>query len=371
MNLAKFMSICFYMAIGILTVYMSSHVGKKENLTAQARSLQKTYLAGIFLVLFVCSALRFDIGNDYRQYTQTAHEAFVDGYVVTECGFNYLVKLVYHLFGAEYYEIVFAIFGFATIWLFLKAMYEQSVDFSMTYFLFMTLGMYFQTFNTVRYYLALSIALYSMKYVLEKDYIRFILWIVFAALFHKSVLLVIPVYWIATYAWKKWQILVAAAISVACYCLKDVVLNLALILYPSYKNTIFLEGGTTITSILRILVIVAFYLVICIRYPQIKDDTKIRFYAQLNLLALDVSTCFSFLPVVTRIAYYFSVSQIVMIPAIICAIPAEKVKKNIRTIVIISCVMYFIFFLFTADKPGVGLLPYQTWLFKDTRYIYK
>lgn len=57
------------------------------------------------------------------------------------------------------------------------------MDFSQTFFLFMMMGLYFQTFNTVRYYLALALALYSMKYVLERDGIKFVFWIVVAAFF--------------------------------------------------------------------------------------------------------------------------------------------------------------------------------------------
>ena len=66
-------------------------------------------------MLFLMSALRFDIGNDYWQYTQTAHEVYVGGYVVTEVGFNWLVKLLYLLSGGEYYELVFAFFAFVTL----------------------------------------------------------------------------------------------------------------------------------------------------------------------------------------------------------------------------------------------------------------
>ena len=371
MTIAKLCSICFCLLLTIVTVWMAKQIKTEQRQQAKQIALQKCYLLGVFLVLFVCSALRFDVGNDYHQYTQTAHEAYVGGYVVTEVGFNYLVKLVYGLFGGEYYEIVFAVFAFITLFLFLKAMHEQSEDFALSFFLFMTLGFYFQTFNTVRYYLALSIALFATKYVLEKDWIRFILWIIIAALFHKSVLLVIPVYFVATFVWKKSYIIVGLLLSAACFILKGPVLQLALKLYPSYENTVYLNTEVSYTSIFRIFLVVAFYLWFCLKYPEESKDKKLRFYGQLQLLALDVSVFFSFLPVVTRIVYYFTVTQLLLLPMLVSRIPNEKSRKTARLLVIAAGVLYFGMFLYTADKPGVALLPYRSWLFEESRFVYK
>lgn len=340
----------------------------------------RLFLTGIFCILFLAAALRFDIGNDYGQYTQTAHEAYVGGYVVTESGFNWLVRFLYGLAGGEYYELVFAVFAFVTLLFFFKAFTRQSVNFSQTFFLFMTLGLYFQTFNTVRYYLALSVALFSMKYVLEKDYLKFVFWIFLAGLFHKSVLLVLPVYWIATFAWKRWQIAAGLAVSAACFLGKGLVLKLALMLYPSYRNTVYLEGGGSLISTLRTVAVLALYVwFICSQQCSLAEDAQgaqrwqreLRFYAQLNLLALVTGSFFSFLPVVTRISYYFGVSQIFMIPLILHNIKEQRMRRKVTVILFVVCILYFVIFLMEAHQDGVKLLPYKSWLFETERYTYK
>lgn len=383
MSAEKMISVVFYILVAVLTIYLASKVQARRQIQEKTSAYtidgsqtrrcfqNRLYLTGIFGILFLCSALRFDIGNDYRQYTQTAHEAFVGGYVVTEAGFNWLVRILYILSGGEYYELVFAVFAFVTLYIFLKAFYEQSVDFSFTYFLFMTLGLYFQTYNTVRYYLALAIALYAMRYVLNRDLIKFVFWILLAALFHKSVLLTVPVYWMASYAWKKWMIIAGLVFSAGCFLAKGLILEIALLLYPSYENTVYLEGGTSPISILRGVLVIAFYLWYCRQYPKEKEDRELLFYAQLNLLSVVVCVFFSFLPVVTRIAYYFSITQLLMIPKMICGIEEKKLKKKLTWMIMIVCVIYFLVFLFEADKPGVRLLPYRSWLFEVERYIYK
>jgi hypothetical protein len=378
-------SVLLYIFITAITCFMAYMIEKERPAAVKLALIDgyrsresfrnRLYMAGIFLILFALSALRYGIGNDYAQYIQTAHEAYVGGYVVTEAGFNWLVKLIYTISGGEYYELFFAVFAAATLFFFLKAFARQSVNFYDTFFLFMTLGLYFQTFNTVRYYLALGMALYSMKYVLEKDYIRFVFVICIAALFHKSVLLVIPVYILCTYEWKIRHILAGVVLSAGCFAANGFILKLALKLYPSYKNTIYLEGGTSLTSILRTLAVLGLYAWFMIYSgSRIRNKSwyrELRFYGQLNLLAFVAGTFFSFLPVVTRIAYYFGVSQLFMIPLILKNIDDKKLQTKVRSIVYIACVIYFVVFLLQAHQAGVGLLPYKSWIFESDRYIYK
>lgn len=370
-------SVIFYVAIALITCVMSKNVcsvtvDDKTDACLRKGALNKLYIVGIFTILFVVSALRFGIGNDYPQYTLTAHEAYVGGYVVTEPGFNYLVRFVYTLLGGEYYEAVFAVFGFVTLLVFLRVLYRDSVNFSQSFFLFMTLGIYFQTFNTVRYYFALSVAFCSMKYVLEKDYIRFVFWILIAALFHKSVLLVIPVYFLATFAWKRWVFALGVIAGAVCFAAKGLILGLALLLYPSYKNTIYLNGSMSIMSVIRITSVLLLYLwfmhYMGKDFCKDSDYRKIKFYGQLNFLAFLAATFFSFLPVVTRIVYYFSISWLLMIPLMVEKIEDNAVKLRVRIIITTVCVVYFILFLLNAHQAGVGLLPYRSWLFEE-RYV--
>ncbi len=129
----------------------------------------------VFMVLFALSACRMNVGNDYAKYVEFMHLIACGAYeyVPTETGFNLLVAVLYRLAGGENFLLVFAVFAFSTLWLFLKAMYEQSDSFGWSFFLFMAFGFYFSTFNTVRYYLVLALALYSIKYVLKGEWVLY------------------------------------------------------------------------------------------------------------------------------------------------------------------------------------------------------
>ena len=335
------------------------------------QGLNTLSLLAIFIILFLLSALRMEVGNDYETYVDTFHEIYVGGYVVTEPLFNAVVKVLCELSGGENYLLVFAVFAFVTIWIFLKVMYEQTDEFFMAFFLFMTLGIYFRTFNTVRYYFVLAITLFSFRYIFRKEYGKFILLIILAAFFHKSVLVVIPIYLIANMKWKKWYAAVLSVGAATMVLLQDFIMKIALELYPSYKDTIYLETeiglSGNLMSILRCVAVLMLAL-LCYREAW-KEDEKNRFYVKLNFLAVLLYLCGSFLPLVGRIGYYLITSQILLIPAILGSIKDNKKKKILTSIVLIACVGYFLIFLRSANQPGVRVLPYKSWLFYEKEFL--
>lgn len=335
------------------------------------QGLNTLSLLAIFTILFLLSALRMEVGNDYETYVDTIHEIYVGGYVVTEPLFNAVVKVLCELSGGENYLLVFGVFAFVNIWIFLKALYEQTEDFPLAFFLFMTLGIYFRTFNTVRYYFVLAITLYSFRYIFRKEYGKFILLIVLAAFFHKSVLVVIPIYLIANMTWKKWHMTVLTAGAVGMVVFQDLIMKIALELYPSYKDTIFLQTETGLSgnlmSILRCVAVLALA-VICYQ-DSWKENKENRFYFKLNFLAILLYLCGSFLPLVGRIGYYLMTSHVLFIPAILGSIKNEKKKKIFTALVIIAGVIYFLLFLRSANQPGVRVLPYKSWLFYEKEFL--
>ena len=338
-------------------------------------------LLAIFLILFALSACRLNVGNDYAKYVEFMHLVICDSYVPTEIGFNLLVKLIYGLSGYENYLLVFAVYAFVTVLVFLLAIYEQSDEFPLSFFLFMALGYYFQTFSTVRYYLALAIALYSMKFVLRKQWGRFLALVLLGSAFHKSLLVVIPLYFLASRRWKKWQLGLAALFCTTFLFLQDFYLKIVVFLYPTYEDTEYLEGGTSYINILRCAAVLIFAGVVLwmqrrqseINVAEDEDgqvrsdleDDRFRFYFYLNLGALVLYVFCSFLPIISRIGYYLTVSQILFLPMLLQQIPDKKWRRLFRVGVILAAVLYFMMYLSRADNDGVLILPYQSFFFHD------
>jgi len=354
-----------YTTITLITVITGLWVRRTTigNGTRQ-QLMNKICLAAIFCVLFFLCALRYEVGNDYITYMQNAHEIYVNGITVTEPGYNFAVKALFAIQGWENYPLIFAFFGFITIFIFLKSMYEQSEIFAMSFMLFMALGIYFRSFNTVRYYMVLAITLYSLRYVIHKDYTKFVVMILVAALFHKSVLAVLPMYFICNRPWKKWFYGLIMLGTVSLFLLKDFVMEIALTLYPSYRDTIYLSQDTGIMAsmpaIMRCLVVIALC-ILCYK-EGIKDNKANTLYFNMTIMAIALYVGGSFIPMVSRFGYYLITAQILLVPGIYASLEGRK-KRIVLYSIMVFAGLYFIYFLFTASKAGISVLPYKSWLF--------
>ena len=347
----------------LLGVLVNNHCMRDGNYISRQQLLNGLCLILMFLVLFALSACRLNVGNDYAKYVEFMHLINCDAYVPTEFGFNGIVKLLYAISGFENYLLVFAFFAFFTVLLFLAAIYKQADSFGFSFFLFMAFGYYFQSFNTVRYYLALAIALYVIPYVLKKEWGKFILLILLGATLHKSVLVVIPLYFLASVNWKKWQLLLAAVFCSTFFFLQDFYLKVVVFLYPTYEDTEYLEGGTSYVNIARCLAVLLLAL-FCYR-RCIKENVRNRFYFYCNLGALAMYVCCSFLPIISRIGYYLTITHIFFLPALLDSIENEKLKKLLKAGVIGAGILYFAMFMKRAGADGLRILPYETFMFHE------
>lgn len=366
----------------LLAGLVDNHPTRQSYKLTRQQLCNRLCLTAIFVILFLLSACRLNVGNDYAKYVEFMHLVNCDAYVPTEIGFNLLVKLIYGLSGYENFLLVFAFYSFVTVLFFLLAMYEQSDEFGITFFLFMTLGYYFQTFSTVRYYLALAIALYSMKFVLRGQWGRFVVLILLGSAFHKSLLVVIPLYFLASLAWKKWQLAIAALFCTTFLFMQEYYLKLVVFLYPTYEDTEYLEGGTSYISILRCAAVLFFAgIVYWMRHreniaekskgteelsaEEVLWNRRFWFYFYLNLGALILYVFCSFLPIISRIGYYLMVSQILFLPMLLKAVPDRKWRRLFRAGILMAAVLYFAMYLKKGANDGVLILPYRTFFFHD------
>jgi hypothetical protein len=323
----------------------------------------------LFVILTGVSALRLNVGNDYSKYVEFMHRTYSNAFVPTEVGFNYLTKIVYYLSGFENYVGVFAIFAAATVFFFLAGIFIQAEDFFMSFAMFMLLGYYFQSLNTVRNYLALGIAFYSINYCIKRDWPRFIILILLGSLFHKSLLVVLVLYPLAQMKWKRWMHGALALLCISCLFLKDFYLNMAVKLYPSYEGTEFLTGGTSKLGIARCVAVLL--LAFFVLGKDVVKDRRMSFYFYANYGALLMYVFCSFLPTISRIAYYFSITQILYVPALLARLIGDReagrynAGRMFKVLTIAGCVMYFAVFMMKAGDDGVRILPYETFLFHE------
>lgn len=319
----------------------------------------------IFVLLAAVSACRIAVGNDYWVYRDQFKLIMQGRHVSYEWGFNAVVWVIQSLFGYDNYLPVFGFFSIVTTLFLVKAMYDQAEEFSMSVFLLMTNGYYFSSLNSVRYYFALAVAMYAMKYVIRKQYGVFIAWIVFAAFFHKSILVVIPVYliagWLAEHKINKLFYVIVGVFLASMVVFKDFYRRIIFIFYPYYEGSVFDQVDFSFTNIAKCLGV----LVLCFIFYKtaIKDNKQNRFYFFLILAGLAVYTFGAFIPEGSRIGYYMVVALVFLIPGVLSRMEDKRWRIFWTSGVVIAFTGYFVMFLRTAQEINIRLLPYLNWIF--------
>lgn len=367
-----------YLLVTALTVLMAYFVNsaleREVNTGWQGAGRRRTrsrqgvlngiFLIGIFVILFSLSALRIGIGNDYWVYRyQFLHIISGDTKVSYEIGFKLLVKVLQALFGYDNYRVVFAFMAFVTCALFVRGLFDNADWFVMSFFVFMANGFYFMSFSNVRYYFVVAICIYSLKFLFARKYVQFISWIIFAAFFHKSVLLVIPVYIVAYYL--KWSKKNLWLIPAACGVLilgRPLVRRLIFTFYPFYEGDLILDVvSVSYINIIKCLAVLIFAM---LYYKKaIRGNPRAETFFNLNLFAL---ICYSFgyyIPVLSRVCYYMVLGHVFLIPGILMAIEKKWQRIFFLCAVTAAYTVYLVVFLIKSRDPGVLLLPYMTWLF--------
>lgn len=342
-----------------------SDSGMGNGLCQRRLARNRVAVAAIYCLLTGVSACRIAVGNDYWVYRDNFMLIAQERHVASEFGFNMIVKWIQQIFGYDAYIPVFAFFSIVTVWFFVKALHDQGSCFAFSLYLLMTGGYYFNSLNSVRYYLALAMALFSMKYVLRGEYGKFVLLILAGTLFHKSVLLVIPVYLVA-------RLLAAAPLKRLHYIAGGVFLaslvfgqslyrEIIFYFYPFYRDSVFDDGRLSYANILKSGCVLILCL-ICYR-QSLREDVANRFYFFLNLFGLTVYCCGSFIPEVSRVGYYMIISQVFLVPKLLAEMPWRRLRILCRAGVVGAFGGYFLLLLKGMYAVDVRLLPYLNWIY--------
>lgn len=131
--------------------------------------------------------------------------------LIQEPGFG-LVNLFASLFGDNYLYLLLTC-ACCCVFPALICIRKSSIDFSASLMVYITFGCYLFGFAGMRQGIAMSIFLFSFPYLFSKDFKRFLIIVFIAALFHKSVLLALPIYFICTLKYSLKSIIIVVIFS--------------------------------------------------------------------------------------------------------------------------------------------------------------
>ena len=361
-----------YLILTIGTIGLASLTVPEEGPGSRAQALNRTVCLAVFLLLFAVSALRYRVGNDYWWYTEIMHEIGVmhhpgaHGIVPTEPLFNGIVWLIYNATGTENYLLVFALMSFLTAAGFVYVIRRQSVNFFLSFTMFLLLCFYFQSFSTVRYYAAMPLALMALPYVKKGDWPRVLLFVIVGGLLHKTLFAVLLLYPLAKVKWNRVVVAAGLAACVLVLLFSSRVMELAFLLYPTWRNAWNIEVSFSVLNVARCALVLLFVLWNARRETEIGTDAEIVMLTKMTVMALALHVFAWFIPQLSRITYYLIIPQIFLVPRVLSHVRDARARKLQTALVLAACLLYFARYMLHAGDDGILVLPYRSFLFSVT-----
>lgn len=162
----------------------------------KSRTQRKKIIAFIFwLGLFLIMALRAEtVGNDIIRYIESYKNiAYIDPWQTsTEFGYVYFLKILkfFHV-GPQGYIVVTSFFISS---LFSWFIYKYSENIGFSFLLHLTIGLFAMTLSGIRQSMAISIIMIAIYFAINRKFIKFLICVSFASLFHQSAIVFFPAY---------------------------------------------------------------------------------------------------------------------------------------------------------------------------------
>ncbi|WP_208107140.1 EpsG family protein [Halanaerobium congolense] len=319
-----------------------------------------------FTLLFISTVLgfRYDVGTDFMSYIH-----FFERYKFginppdLEFGYELINKLTIYL-GLDSW-FVFFISAFLINFLILKTIKNNSNNFLLSVIILFGTGFIFLQINIIRQSIAIAFTFYGAKYIVSRDFKKYILFCVLGMMFHFTAFIMIPFYWIANIKWNKTILLLGLFLSLILF-LQPNILNvivkkfLEMFTIPEYEYyiKIIFEKSGGVNSGYRVIFegLFAFIFILLTpkeMYKYIKGKIYFNFFA----LSYMSNMLFGRFYVVSRVTLYFSIFQTLFFPYFIYNIPANK--KNKALLATLTMIYFSFWTVWAINGNSHDILPYK------------
>lgn len=315
---------------------------------------QKYIFVLLFLVLFLLSGLRKEVGTDFVSYQNYFNGIFTDAYdyMNIEIGYkavNYLVATF-----CNFEQSIFLVTSFFIVLLFFINIRNYSDLPLYSIFCFVSLYFYFHSLNITRQYIAIAITFYSLKYLLNRNFIKYMLIILLASTFHRIAIVMIPFYFIADFKYNLKVYIIGVCLTLIAMISLPFIIRLVAIIIPKYGYYIDFNSSGSSAYFSLIISGVGFLSALFVREKFGLDD---KIYIVL-MNALYISVLFNILAfsniLMYRIGTFYMIYIILLIPRVIVILE----KKWFHFTTIISSILV-ITALYQLVNNNSGVVPYN------------
>ncbi|RLQ96280.1 EpsG family protein [Falsibacillus albus] len=303
----------------------------------------KLWIILVMTVLVVVSGLRKNIGDTFfymHDYDIKKYQ-WSDLSLNSDFGFDIFQMMLQKITSDP--QILIFVSAMITNIFIVGVLFKYSRMIELSLYVYITAGSFLVSMNGIRQFIAASIIFTATKYLMNGNWKKYMMFVLLAASFHKSALILVPIYWIVrTKAWSKITILLifGAVIIVIGFN------QFSSILFSAIENTQygryadFHEGGA---NILRVLVTAVPLLIAYFGREKLKmifpDSDCVVNMSVISLIFMMISTQNW---IFARFEIYFGLYHIILISWIVKLFRKPDQKFIYYSII----VCYFIFFYF-------------------------
>jgi hypothetical protein len=320
-------------------------------------SQASAYLALAAVPLVLVSGLRWDTGIDHMNYYWVYTNIHFGLETHVEIGFRLLCKLL--LLVTLDLSLLYFVCSLLTAAIMMAAIRRSSIDYFYSVFLYITMGFFFYSMNSIRHFLALAIFLFAFPYLKKRQFWRYLLCILIAASFQKFVLVAIPLYFLLPVKYKAYWygIFSGGLLLVALFHrqLLDFVYQYA---FSYYQN---IESQYVSVSYVNILITLALSVMVTIyRKPLLERSGSNMIFINAAYLGLIFFVLCSWIPQYTRIGQHMTMLALFSIPEIVACEPRLKLRRFYQIGLLVGFTCFLAVILWNAQDPTIRLAPYHS-----------
>lgn len=347
--------VCVNISIITLAFFCFSIIRYPLTINGNNKDMRETLFITIsFLILLIIAGFRGDFTSDYKNYTELFHYFnnfrlmdIVKEDFYQEIGYVVLNKIIGIFSNNQVYLML--ITSFIILMLIYKEIIRESSCIWLSILLFINVGAYYTSFNITRQIIASAIIFTGSKYLYDRNFIKYLWYIILASLFHKTSLIMILFYFVLNIRIdKKYLISILITTIVSLISINVIIKIIQIFFYSGYNYGM---NGLNLTSVVIPLAILTFIL----GHINLVNNTAVKYniwvnsalyYAFFSVLGLKVQ-------MIQRLTEFFNPYVLLLIPSIITGIDDDYLKSIYIFAIVVMLVLYNY-----VTLSGTGYEPY-------------
>ena len=236
----------------------------------------------------------------------------------------------------------------------------------LSFYMFITLGVFATSLSAIRQFLAIAICMFAYRYIVKRDFLRFTVLIVLAMTIHTSAILTIPMYF-GIFIFRKidviWKVILGLVVTIfgGEYLLQRFADNtrslrfryIRLAYYRFIDSTKDSDGAVGLT-----LFFVLFLVLVLLTFKDDQSPVKGANIAYI-LAASMVAIMTFFVGVIARLTLYYSWMFFIAVPHSIITFKKTSTRIAITAIIMLALMAYYIMIVCRANTSAT--IPYLIW----------